>query len=81
MCFSIAYSLGCEEEQIEMLTKDLIGVLTSKNRFKEAGDLLCKLGQYNIQEAVEYYSKANAFMQAIRESMKEKDEDVRSKYI
>ena len=71
MCLSIAHKLGCEKDQVELLTKDLIQVLIVAGRHKDAGDLLCTLTDYNIQEAVEYYSKGDAFMPAIREAMKE----------
>jgi elongator complex protein 1 len=81
MCLSIAYSLGVEQEQIEVLMKDLVTVLTTAGRFKEAGDLLCRITDYSIQEAVEYYSKGNAFMEAIRECMKEEDEDLKTKLL
>ena len=57
------------------MTRDLIEVLTTANRFKEAADLLCTIKGYDIQTAVEYYSKSNAFMAAIRECNKESDED------
>lgn len=81
MCLSIAYSLGVDEDQIDLLMKDLITVLTVASRFKEAADLLCKTKDYSLQEAVEFYSKGNAFMEAIRESMKEEDEEQRARFL
>lgn len=48
MCLSIAYSLGVEEDQIELLIRDLILVMTSAVRYKDAGDLLCKIKDYSI---------------------------------
>lgn len=81
MCLSIAYSLGCEQDQIELLIKDLVAVMKAAAKYKEAGDLMCKLSQYDASEAVEYYSKGNAFMQAIRESMKEEDEELKAKHL
>lgn len=56
-------------------------MLALRNRFKEAGNLLCSLGQYNKAQAVEYYCKGNAFMEAIRECMKEQDEDLRERHL
>jgi hypothetical protein len=79
MCYSIAYSLGCEPSQIHELTTDLVEVLVSSNRFREAGDLYITLPDYQISQAVEYYSKGSAFMQAIKESMKNEDETARDK--
>jgi hypothetical protein len=71
MCLSIAYKLGCDQEQVVLLTKDLIEVLVTAQRYKDAADLLCTIEDYDVAQAVEYYAKANAFMAAIREAMKE----------
>ena len=77
MCYSIAYSLGCEPEQINELTTDLVEVMVNTNRFKEAANLYVTLPNYSATQAVEYYTKGSSFMEAIKESMKapEGDED------
>jgi len=77
MCMSIAYSLGVDSDQIELLITDLIQVMTAATRFKDAGDLLTKVTDYSLSEAVDLYTKGNAFMEAIRECMREEDEDAR----
>lgn len=48
MCFSIAYSIGCEQEQLDALTKDLVEVLVANTRFKDAGNLLSRLARHDI---------------------------------
>lgn len=48
MCFSIAHGLGCDKEQLDDLTRDLVEVLCVASRFKEAGNLLCKLDEYEL---------------------------------
>ena len=81
MCFSIAHSLGCDEDSIAELTQDLIEVLVSSSRFREAGILHCQLPKYDLARAVDLYSKGNAFMEGIRESMKEQDDSLRQRYL
>jgi hypothetical protein len=51
----------------------LTEVLSGLSRFKEAGELLCQTGNYELSKAVDLFIKGNAFMQAIRESSKETD--------
>ena len=60
------------------LKTELIDILANQHKFQEAADLLCQLPNYQISQAVEYYNKANAFMQAIRESMKEQNIETRA---
>lgn len=81
MCYSIAYKLECDKEQITLLTKDLIEVLATSHRHSDAANLLVSVEGYDIAQAVEYYSKGNSFMAAIRESMKEQDEDENEKLL
>jgi hypothetical protein len=46
----------------------------TSNRFTDAANLLCEVEDYENQTAVELYTKGNAFMSAIREAYKSKED-------
>mmetsp|Transcript_26788 Transcript_26788/g.40861 ORF Transcript_26788/g.40861 Transcript_26788/m.40861 type:complete len:186 (-) Transcript_26788:697-1254(-) len=73
MCFSLAYRLQFGPDKLEALRNDLVDILATAHRYKEAGDLIVGGPNYDISTAVDMYAKGNAFMQAIRESSKEAD--------
>lgn len=41
MCLSIAYRLQFSKDNVLILLQELIDILVSSQRFKEAGDLQC----------------------------------------
>jgi len=54
---------------------ELVDIMISNNKYTEAADILVQTNGYLINQAVEYYNKGNSFMQALRESMKVKDDN------
>ena len=42
MCLSLAYKMNMSQQDMQQMKEDLIEILASANRFKEAGDLLCQ---------------------------------------
>jgi len=75
MCLSLAFKLKFKAEDVEKLKVELVDLLAGMHRHKEAGDLLCQTIKYEVSQAVDFYTKGNAFMQAIREASKEPDHD------
>ena len=67
MCFAVARKIDADIVQLRM---DLVESLKESNRNVDAADLYCQVEGYDVETAVEYYTKGNAFMQAIREASK-----------
>lgn len=86
MAEAVALKMGYDEQQILELKRQIVDVLITSSKYKEAGDLLSQLPELGgakskISMTVELYCKANTFMSGVRESMKEVDMSLRQKYL
>ncbi len=70
LCLAMAYKLNFDFQQINKLNLELVDILVNSHKYSEAADILIYTDAYKIEQAVEYYNKGNAFVQALRESMK-----------
>jgi len=48
MCFSIAFKLEFDEDQVSELMKEVIEILASSHKYKEAADMLCQTEDYSL---------------------------------
>ena len=73
MAQALALKLGYSHEKTAELNLELVETLMARSLHKQAALVLCSMPDYSKQQAVETFCKANCFMEAIREAMKESD--------
>jgi hypothetical protein len=70
LTLAMAYRCNLESNDLLDLKNEMVIELKDGGHIKKAADLLVTISGYDIIEAIKLYSKANSFDEAIREVMK-----------